>query len=429
VASWRRLAAEPHERGLHILAAGYIARPLALAAALSATLCYSQDVAPFSIADSLSHGRFSLELRPRYNRITESTYPEVTQGWTMRALAGYTTAPFHGVRAFVEAINASHPGYAHFNDDSAQFATSPYPLLPDPTHTGVNQAYLDYAGDEGFRARLGRQVVRLENGRWVSDNDFRQIPQVFDGASFAYEGLANTRLAASYFDHVRTTSGTRSKLRLTLLDAAWNPTPAHSLSAYAVLHDQPQNGAFTGLANGSYRVVGVKAEGTAWRFANGLEVPYLAGYAKQDSYAGGDSRIDARYWRLGAGVSTRDFTIRADREVKGSNHGAYGVQMPLTDYYAYNGWTLNFFVTPAAGLRDDWLTGRWAVGPVTLYGEAHRFHSDFGSLDFGREQDLGLTWEVMEGLSARLQHARYDPGTGLADATIRKTWLTVTYTY
>jgi len=339
----------------------------------------------------------------------------------MRALAGYTTAPFHGLRGFVQAINASHPGYAHFNDDPAQFATSPYPLLPDPTYTGVNQAYLDYAGDDGLRARVGRQVVRLENSRWVSDNDFRQIPQVFDGALFAYEGLANTRLAASYFDHVRTTSGVRSRLRLVILDAAWNPTPAHSLSAYGVFHDQ--------LNASSYRVIGVKAEGTAWRFGNGLEVPYLADYAKQDSYAGGDSRIDARYWRLGAGIANRGFTLRADREVKGSNHGAYGVQMPLTDFYAYNGWTLNFFFTPAQGLRDDWLTGRWAVGPVTLYGEAHRFHSDFGSLDFGRETDVGVTWDVLEGLSARLQHARYDPGSGLAGPAIRKTWLTVTYTY
>ena len=87
---------------MHILAAGYIARPLALAAALSATPCYCDE--PFSIADSLAHGRFSLELRPRYNRITETGYPRVAEGYTMRALAGYATAPFHGVRAFVQAI-------------------------------------------------------------------------------------------------------------------------------------------------------------------------------------------------------------------------------------------------------------------------------------------------------------------------------------
>jgi hypothetical protein len=414
---------------LPILAAGRMARPIAAVAALAATLCYAQEAPePFSIADSIAHGRLALELRPRYNRIEESNYPETTDGGTMRTVIGWTTAPYHGLRVRLEGINASHPGRAHFNDDPAAFASSPYPLLPDPKYTGVNQAYVDYS-DEGLNARLGRQVVRLENQRWVSDNDFRQIPQVFDGIALAYDGFERMRVGASYFDRVRTTSGTSSKLRLTLLDAAWNPTPAHAISAYAVLHDQAQNGAFTGFADNSYRVLGVKAEGSAWRFANGIEVPYLADIARQDAYAGGDSRIDARYWRLGAGLASRDWTLRADRELKGSNAGMYGVQMPLTDFYAYNGWTLNFFFTPAQGLRDDWLTLRWTAGPLTLYGEAHRFHSDAGSLDFGREQDLGLTWEILGGLNARLQHARYDPGPGLADASIRKTWLTVTYTY
>ncbi len=370
-----------------------------------------------------------MELRPRYNHIEESNYDLATDGFTARVRLGWVTAPYHGFRATVEGINTSHPGYAHFNDDPSLIASSPYPLLPDPKYTGVNQAYLDYAGEEGLRARVGRQVVRLENQRWVSDNDFRQIPQVFDGVALGYDGFENTRISASYFDRVRTTSGVTNKLRLTLLDAAWNPHPDHSLSLYAVLHDQAQNGAFTGFADNSYRVTGVKAEGTAWRFAGGIEVPYLAEYAQQHSYANGDSRIDAPYWRAGAGFSTRQWTVRADHEVKGSNHGAYGVQMPLTDFYQYNGWTLNFFVTPPQGLRDDWLTGRWAIGPVTLYGETHRFHSDFGSLDFGREQDLGITWEILPGLSARLQHARYDHGSGLADADIRKTWLTVTYLY
>jgi len=413
-----------------ILAAGHIAPPIAMAAALAATVCYAEDAPePFSIADSIAHGRLTLELRPRYNRIEESDYPDTTEGGTMRTVIGWTTAPYRGWRVRLDGINASHPGPSHFNDDPASFATSPYPLLPDPRYNGVNQAYVDYSGEEGLHARLGRQIVRLENQRWVSDNDFRQIPQVFDGVALAYDAIERVRLSASYFDRVRTTSGTANKLRLTLLDAAWNPTPVHSISAYAVLHDQAQNGAFTGFANNSYRVVGVKAEGTAWRFANAIDVPYFADVARQDAYAGGDSRIDARYWRVGAGLASRDWTVRADREVKGSNAGIYGVQMTLTDFYAYNGWTLNFFLTPPQGLRDDWLTARWTVGPLTLYAEAHRFHSDAGSLDFGREQDLGLTWEVMEGLNARLQHARYDPGAGLADATIRKTWLTVSYAY
>ena len=80
-------------------------------------------------------------------------------------------------------------------------------------------------------------------------------------------------------------------------------------------------------------------------------------------------------------------------------------------------------------MRDRWLTLRWAIGPVTLYGEGHRFRADYGGTGFGREYDLGLTWLLNENLVARLQHARYDPGAGTPDPSIRKTWLTVSYTY
>jgi hypothetical protein len=406
-------------------------RALALAAAgLAAWPCQAQDPeTDAGIPGALAAGRPVLEVRPRYNRIEESNFPETTEGGTMRTILGWRTAPWRGWRADMEGIVASHIGAERFNDNPARISTSPYPLLPDPEYKGVNQAYLDYDGDDdGLRLRLGRQVARLENQRWVSDNDFRQIPQVFEGGAFTYAGIENFELGASYFDHVRTTSGVTNALRLTLLRAAWNPAPGHSLVAYGVLHDQAQNGAFTGFADNSYRVVGIKAEGTAWR-VGGIEIPYVADYAQQRRYAGGDSRIDADYWRLGAGLAARDWTVRYDHEVKGSNQGAFGVQMPLTDFYRYNGWTLNFFTTPRQGLHDDWLTLRAAWRRLTLYGEAHRFHSDFGSLDFGRENDIGLTVDILDGLTARLQHARYDPGGGLAGASIRKTWLTVTYVY
>ena len=301
-------------------------------------------------------------------------------------------------------------------------------MLPDPKYTGANRVHVDYESDIGLRVRAGRQVVHLFNQRWVSDNDFRQIPQLFDGAAAAYTPFANTEIAASRFWRVRNTSGDVGSLQLTLLHAAWNPAEGHSIGAYGVFHDQPQNGAFTGFANNSYRVAGVRAEG-GFALAAGVEAVYTAEYAQQRPYAGGDARIDANYRRLGAGVASAAATVRYDEEVKGSNAGRYGVQMPLTDYYAFNGWTLNFFNTPAAGLRDRWITARATLKPVTLYGEAHRFRADFGGADLGRETDLGLTVSARENLVARLQHARYDPGAGGSASSIRKTWLTITYLY
>jgi hypothetical protein len=383
---------------------------------------------PFALSESLARGRFTLELRPRYNRIDQSDKPERTEGGTLRAVAGWRSAPWNGLRLTVEGIHAGHWGRKAFNDDGAQINTSRYPLLPDPRYTGMNEVHVEYAAAQGMRLRLGRQRVRLDNQRWVSDNDFRQIPQLFDGVTALYTGIENTELMGAHFNKVRTTSGTTAELKLTLLHAAWNPFPGHGLAAYGYFHDQAQNGAFTGFADSSYRVAGVRAEGSPARFG-AVDATYVAEVAWQRPHAGGDARVHARYWRLGGGASADAWTLRYDYEVKGSNAGAYGLQMPLTDFYAFNGWTLHFFNTPRQGLRDQWLTGRASMGDFTLYGEAHRFRSDFGSLNFGREADVGVTWAIIPNAVLRLQHGKYDPGSGQVAPEIRKTWLTLTYTH
>ncbi len=404
---------------------------IALAAALCAPCARGQEA---SLAEAIAGGRPILELRPRYNHIEESNKPLLTEGTTVRAIAGWRTAPWHDLRLTLEGIATGHLGEKKFNDVGAASASSPYPLLPDPEHSGVNQAFVDYDGFEATRVRVGRQVVRMDNQRFVSDNNFRQIPQLFDGVAITHAAFANAELYANYIWRQRNTSGNEASLNLTLLHAAWNPAPGHALAAYAYLHDQAQNGAFTGFADNSNRIAGVRAEGAIAVGAQGplasLEIPYVAEWALQRPYSGGDDRIRARYWRLGAGASGRAWSLRYDYEVKGSNDGAYGLQTPLTDFYAFNGWTLHFFNTPRAGLRDRWATARLAWGPLVFYGEEHRFKSDFGALDYGRETDLGLTWLPLENLSIRLQNGRYRPGGSQPpQPKVTKTWVTLTYTY
>ena len=379
----------------------------------------------------MTQGRPILELRPRYNRIDESDKEERTQGYTYRVVAGWRTAPWMGLRFTLEGIHTGHIGPKEFNDDGAQFATSAYPLLPDPAHTGLNQAHVEFTGIEGFRVRAGRQRVRMDNLRWISDNDFRQIPQLFDGAEVANTSLADTELLAGHYTRVRDTSGEVDKLKLSILHAAYSGFRGHSLAAYAYFHDQPANGAFTGFANSSYKAYGVRAEGAFG--AGPVEFPYTAEVARQKPYAGGNALIDVRYWRLGGGATWKEVTLRYDEELRGSNNGRYGLQMPLTDFYSFNGWTLHFFNVPFQGLHDRWVTLRAGIPiePLKLvfYGESHRFRSDFRDLDFGKETDVGLSWSLPGGVVVRAQHAAYDPGSGQVAPRIRKTWITLTYTY
>ena len=380
-----------------------------------------------SLAEALAQGRPLLELRPRYNHIEESDKPQNTRGGTVRIAAGWRTAPWHGLRLTAELLHTDHIGKKRFNDEVALIPTSPYPLLPDPRHTGVNRLHLDYAAIEGMSLRLGRQIVRLDNQRFISDNDFRQIPTVFDGLTGVYEGFENVRLFAGHLRRLRNALGVTNDLELTLLNAAWNPRPGHALGAYTYLHDDAR-ATNAGFANTSYRLLGGRAEG-GWPVAGGIEARYLAELAWQRPFAGGDARIHARYWRLGAGLGTSSWAVRYDHEVKGSNAGLYGLQTPLTDRYGFNGWALRFTTTPREGLVDRWVTARWVLPLATLYVEAHRFRADFTGRDYGRELDVGVTVPLGENTLARLQHARYRPGAGQVAPDVDKTWLTFTYTY
>lgn len=345
--------------------------------------------------DDIGSNSSWLELRPRYDHIEESNRPEIAEGGTLRFLAGWRSAPWHGLRLTAEGIVAGHWGPKRFNDGGEPFATSAYPVLPDPRHAGVNRAHVDLVGPEDWRARLGRQLVALDNRRWVSENDFRQVPRLFDGLTVRCRGLANAELTAGHYRRIRSPSGEVEHARLTVAHAAWNPWPGHAVSAFGYFHDQPVTDNFTGFADNSYRVLGTRAEG----------------------------------------VGAADWLLRYDHEVRGSNGGAYGLQIPLTDLYAFNGWTLHWFTVPRQGLRDQWVTGRWSRGPFTLYAEAHRFRSDFGALDFGAldfgdEVNASLAWEILPNAVLRLQYARYDPGSGRpADPEVRKNWLALTYTY
>src|SRR5438034_2985370 len=118
-AGWRRLAARP-KFGCFILDGEPAVRAFlrkrnrrfaagALVAAVAAGHARAEDAQPsFDITEAIARGRFTLELRPRYNRIEESDYPELTRGGTMRALAGWRSAPYRDLRFTIEAIHTDH---------------------------------------------------------------------------------------------------------------------------------------------------------------------------------------------------------------------------------------------------------------------------------------------------------------------------------
>ncbi len=388
------------------------------------------------LSDAIANGHLLLEIRPRHARITETAKREKTDVWTMRTSLGWQTAPIHDVRVTAEYLHVGFLGASgNVNADPARIFSSAYPLLPDPPHSGVNQLFADYSGIPSTRVKLGRQILRIDDERFISDVDFRQTPQVFDGVTVVSTALPETSIQLGEYRRVRTVLGALNPLRLHVLHAAWNPLPDHTLAGYGYWHDQAATGAQTGFANNAQRIVGAHAEGgvalsDAWR---GM---YYLAYARQNRIGSGDYRIDAAYRRIGLGVQTAGASpwgtwgARIDQEVKGSNGGVYGFQTPLTDFYAFNGWALQYTSTPRVGLIDTWFTARGQVQKLNLFAEIHRFRSDFGGLALGREFDVSVAYPITREAIIKLQYAEFRAGGGAsAKNDVDKTWLTLTYKY
>jgi hypothetical protein len=333
-------------------------------------------------------------------------------------------------------------GASSLNTDPATDENSPYPLLPDPSRTDSNRLYVEYLGLPDTRVRLGKQLVKLDNERFFSDVDFRQIPMLFTGLTVVNESLPDGEIYAALLNRVRTVVGTQAKTRIWLLRAAYSPLRDQSVAAYAYGLNQPQTDLYSdsqwylsdydGVSDNSHQVFGLRAEGVVpiGAAVNGL---YTAEGAHQRHYAGGDPVIEAHYWRLGGGAvlpKLADVGARLDREVKSSNGGRYGFQMPFEDTYAFNGWALQFTRTPAKGLRDTWASLRARPGRLQLVAELHRFDAAFGGLNYGNERDFRASYALTPSLSLKLQHARFRAGDPAADYyDVTKTWLSLTYDY
>jgi hypothetical protein len=406
---------------------------VALSALVGSDLA-AQQVPVDSVGDAITEGRLSLELRPRYTDIRDSDTNEHGHAWTMRSIVGWQTAALDGWRAVVEGIHTDVVDAVRIDTEAAYYGSSSYPLLPDPRKTDTNRLYLENSGLPDTRVRLGKQPVKLDDERFFSDVDFRQVPMLFNGLTVVNNSLPDTEVYAALLNRVRTVFATQARTRIWLLRVAYSPAQDQSIAAYTYGVNQPEIGDNAWLNDGSHEVFGLRAEGVV-STRLGFNWLYRAEVAHQRHYAGGDPLIEADYWRLGGGVAwprLADLGVRVDREVKTSNNGQYAFQMPFEDTYAFNGWASEFTTTPPTGLRDTWVSVRAQPGHFQFVAEAHHFASTYGSVAYGNELDLRAAYAVTNSVTLALQHARFHAGQpgGWADFyDSTKTWASLTYDY
>ena len=365
----------------------------------------------------LSNPKYSLELRPRYEYVdVDNNGKDAAKALTVRTAIGMSAQLFEveGLNAQIQAMSVNNFGWI---DDYAP-ETSGYETVADGTQSRITQANISYSAN-GFTAILGRKMVVLDNARFIGNVGWRQMPQTYDLAAVAYNGIENLSLLGAYVTQVNrifNSDGngplnTHMSTGSVLLHASYKLVPELTLTAYDYMIENFADH------------IGIRATGKAK--LDDITLKYTAEYAVQndpsldnedDPLYSPNRKQDADYYNLALDATYDAFTAGIGYEVlSDKGDGDYAFWTPLATLHAMNGWADIFLNTPDQGLDD--LSVKLAYNAKEygkIVGIYHDFKSDVdntqGDDDLGNEVDIAYKYKINKNLGFLLKGAWYNAG-------------------
>jgi len=374
--------------------------------------------------DAFDGGKVSLNLRLRYEDVQQTGLLD-GDALTLRTRLGFTTAPWQGWTAMLEAVNIA----AADGDSYSQAGINPggvgRAVVADPVMTEINQAWLAFTTGP-TTATLGRQRLVLDNARFVGDVGWRQNMQTFDAFVVQDKSLEKTTFTYAYLQQINRVFGPdhpqgKWASDSHLLNASYAGLPGGVLTGYAYLLD------FSNSPANSCATYGVSFAGTTKLTAD-LSFTYRAEAATQSDYGASPLSYRTPYTLLEAGLALKSASLTLGDEVLGSDHNV-GFKTPLATLHAFNGWADLFLTTPTAGLHDTYAKGTASLpGACSLLVFYHQFDTDVGGIDLGHESDVQLSRKFGQAVTALVKFAdfrRHSP----AYPNVQKIWAQVEYAY
>lgn len=367
--------------------------------------------------DVLSNIKADGQIRARYEMVDKDNTTPNANAFTNRLaigvgadLLGTDWLSAYAQMTDVRALNSN------YNDGYAGNGAEAHQVVADSEQTRLTQAYIDVKMGK-TKLRMGRQVINLDNQRFVGAVDWRQMPQTFDAYTLTDSTIENLNLFASYVTQVNTIAydGT-TDTRTLLLNGSYKVMDELKVTAYGYL---------IGTTHDTY---GMSLTGSA-KVSDGVKVSYRAEYATQTDPSMENSgtnadlvNVDADYMNFTVDADVSGFLVGAQYEVLSGISGAgdTAFSTPLATLHAHNGYGDIFLTTPAGGLVDMAATlGYKSKDLGMLKATYHDFSSDVGSADYGTELDVVYTRAIpgVNGLNGMLKVVDYDADTYSIDMT------------
>lgn len=369
--------------------------------------------APASLAAAVEQGRFSVNLRARYESV-EQTGLKHAEALTLRTRLGFTTAACQGWKAMVEGENI-------FAADGGAGKA----VIADPETTELNQAWLAYNSDQ-TTLTVGRQRLVLDNARFIGDVGWRQNMQTFDAVVLQDKTFAKTTLTYAYLDRInrvfsRRHAQGRWESDSHLLNASYAGLPEGTVIGYAYLFD------FDNAAANSCATYGLSFAGER-PLQDGIRLNYRAEFALQRDYGSSPLRYSTGYRAFELGVAAQRGALAFGHEALGSDNGV-SFRTPLATLHAFNGWADLFLTTPANGLRDTYVKASASLPEgISLLLFLHWYEADRLGADYGREANIQLTRKFGQRFTTTAKCAKFDRElASMPDVT--KFWLQMDFVY
>jgi hypothetical protein len=384
-----------------------------------------------------SDAKFNGEIRPRYESVSiEDSLNKDANAFTVRVTLGLETKllDIDGLTMKVDGTTVQTLGGTHYNDLSPTKDTR-YEVVADPEQTRFTQAYLQYKyGATTLKA--GRQILNLDNQRFIGSVDWRQMMQSMDAMSITNTSIAGLSLSGAYvYSYATVFDEPTWDSKAVILNGTYKINDSVKITAYdyMISSEKGSYGSDTyGLAlTGDIPVAMAK-------------IAYRAEYAQQ-----GDATFktigsvkkenDATYYNLDLLANISGVLVGGGYEVLSGSNGSDGktaFSTPLATLHAFNGWADKFLTTPTGGLCDASATfGYTAPGVGKAMIVYHAFETDKA---MGGKSDLGSEWDLLytnaipgvKGLSGLAKAAYYQGGDVVGNTKdVSKIWLQLGYKF
>ena len=363
--------------------------------------------------EALMGGKAKLDVRYRYEHVDQSNSLKDADASTVRSRLGYASGDFRGVSAYLEFENTTAVGVEDYN--SGTNGKSGYSVVADPELSEVNQAYLAWDGLPATVFKYGRQVINLDNQRFIGAVAWRQNEQTFDAFDVVNKSLPDTVVTYAHVSNDNRINGSDADMSSNLLNVGYSGWSAGTVSAYAYLLD------YDAAASQSTQTYGVRFAGDT-KFGESVKMLYTAEYAKQSDYGKNPASFDLNYMLAEAGGVWSGVTAKLGYEVL-EGDGTNSVQTPLATLHAFNGWADQFLSTPANGLEDVYLSVGGGVAGLKLLAVYHDFSANKGGGDYGTELDFQAAKKIGKLYTLVAKYAAYSAGSAAGKVDTNKLWL------